>query len=90
MGFLKCKQLEGCRRSASAEAIRGFLQAVWVCALSGCVPLAHLWFSFGYCQLVVVVVVVWLLVAGACKRGDLLTFCLTKLFNSEGWAVQTQ
>lgn len=64
------------------EAIRGFLQAVWVCARSGCVSLAHLCFSFGYCQLLVVVdaVVVWLLVAGACRRGDLLTFCLTKLF----------
>lgn len=32
MGFLKWKQLEGCL--GSMEAIRGFLQAVWVCSLS--------------------------------------------------------
>lgn len=48
LGFLKCKQLEGCQRSA--EAIRGFVQQCGFATLSGCVPLARLYFPFWYCQ----------------------------------------
>lgn len=77
LSFLKCKQLEGSRRSG--EAIRGFLQAMWVChSLGVCLSIIYIF------QLSIVRLSgvggggvggggVWLLVAGAHKRGDLLT-----------------
>lgn len=62
------------RLEASCSSVG--LHSLWVCLLL--IFIFHL--DIVRLSGVVVVVVVWLLVAGACKRGDLLTFCLTKLF----------